>query len=276
MNNAAHWRGRHVVVTGGTSGIGLAVVGQLLAAGALVSAIGLADTDADKLLAADRPGLVVATADVRDADDLASAVAHARSVHGSVGALITCAGVTRPGYFADLDLTEHRRQMDINYFGTLHAVRTVLPDLLEAPGASITCMSSVAGFLGVFGYSAYCASKFAVSGLCESLRQELRPRGISVTVVCPPDVDTPMLHGETPLKPVELLALSSGKGALRADDVASALLAGTVRRKATVLPGGAATRATWLAAGATPTLLAKAMDFTIARATKRKAASTPA
>jgi 3-dehydrosphinganine reductase len=162
--------------------------------------------------------------------------------------------------------------MEVNYFGTLNAVQEVLPDLKRTPNASITLLASAAGFVGVFGYSAYCASKFAVSGLGEVLRQELRPQGVSVTVVSPPDVDTPMLAGEQDLKPPELRALSSGEKPLTAEAVATALLRGTAAHRARVLPDFA-TRLLRFTSGAVPGLLARYMDRAIRRAAARKVAA---
>ena len=69
----------------------------------------------------------------------------------------------------------------------------------------------MAGFVGVFGYTDYCASKFAVVGLSEALRQELRPCGITVSVLCPPDTDTPGLANEDLTKPAETKAVSAGR-----------------------------------------------------------------
>jgi 3-dehydrosphinganine reductase len=109
------------------------------------------------------------------------------------------------------------------------------------------------------------------------LRQELKPGGITVTAVYPPDVDRPMLLAESPLKPPELQALSSGENVLTADQVARALLEVTETGKARVLPG-VSTLLLRLAAGATAKLLARYVDATIAKAqrTMRNEAETMA
>jgi 3-dehydrosphinganine reductase len=227
--------------------------------------IGLADDFSRRLAAEQVDGVLVACADVRDEGQLHEAFKQGRQRFGSIRSLICCAGIVRPGYFADLTADDHRRHMDVNYFGVLNAVRAALADLTSGSGGTITCISSAAGFLGVFGYSAYCPTKFAVSGLCAVLRQELKPRGVTVTTVYPPDVDTPMLEGETPLKPPELLALSSGENPLSAERVARELIAATEAGQARLLPG-AGTRLIGLAAGAAPGLLARYMDSRIARA----------
>jgi 3-dehydrosphinganine reductase len=271
--NRTYWAGRHTVVTGGTSGIGLATTRAILDAGAHVTAIGLADDAATRLAAEQHDNLLVAPADVRRDDELSTAFKDARTYFGAVRSLICCAGITKPGYFTDLTIDDHRRHMEVNYFGTLFAIQQAIPDLIADETAdgrgSITCVSSAAGFLGVFGYGAYTPTKFAVSGLCEVLRQELKPRGVTVTVVYPPDVDTPMLAGETPLKPPELRALSNGEKAMSADQVARALITGTETGQPRVIPG-ASTRLMRFASGAVPGLLARYMDNVIAKAQRNR------
>lgn len=262
---SGYWQGRPALVSGGTSGIGLAAVRLLAAAGARVTAVGPADGLAERLAAEQLESVLAACADVRDEGQLHDAFEQGRERFGSIRSLICCAGIVRPSYFADLTADEHRRHMDVNYFGVLYAVRDAVADLTAVPGSRITCVSSAAGLLGVFGYSAYCPTKFAVSGLCDVLRLELKPKGVTVTTVYPPDVDTPMLAGETPLKPPELRALSGGEKPLGAERLARELIAATEAGRARLLPG-AGTRLIGLAAGAAPGLLARYMDHRIARA----------
>jgi 3-dehydrosphinganine reductase len=216
---AERWAGRHVIVTGGTSGIGLAATALLLAAGARVTAIGRAGRPLAQLAARSGPGLAVAAADVSEPEQLAAAMDAGRAAHGPAGALITCAGLAQPGYLTGLTDADLRRHLEVSYLGTVHAIRLALPDLLRAEQASITCLSSAAGFLGASGYTG--PSKFAMGGLCEVLRQDLLPRGITVTVVCLDEADTPTLAAETPR-------------------VARDLLAGTAEGRALVLPGAEA------------------------------------
>ncbi|MFB7468584.1 SDR family oxidoreductase [Streptomyces sp. NPDC056224] len=261
------WDGRHVVLTGGTSGIGLASTELLVEAGARVTVIALDGADAETLRGRMLPNAVVAPGDVSDVDAVAAALDRGRAAHGPIRSVITCAGITKPAYFHELTDSDLRRQMEINYFGTLHTIRGALPDLMSGRGASVTCVSSAAGLVGVFGYGAYCPSKFAVRGLCEVLRQEYRPHGITVTGVYPPDVDTPMLACEQPLKPPELLALSNGEKPLTALAVARAMLKGTESGRASVVPGASTKVIRW-AAGAAPTLLNRYVDMTITRARK--------
>src|SRR5438477_366286 len=83
--------------------------------------------------------------------------------------------------------------------------------------------ASLAGLIGVFGYTDYCASKFAIVGFSEALRSELKPHGIMVSVLCPPDVDTPGFAVENTTKPPETVAISEGAKPMTPDEVAAEL-----------------------------------------------------
>ncbi len=115
-------------------------------------------------------------------------------VHGPVDVLLTSAGGAHPGYFGELDDAVFRAQMDVDYFGTLHAVRAVVPSMTERGRGHLVLVSSTAALVGVFGYSAYAPAKYAVRGLAETLRPELAPAGIVVACAYPPDTRTPGLR----------------------------------------------------------------------------------
>jgi 3-dehydrosphinganine reductase len=228
------FRDRHAVVTGGSSGIGLALVHRLVERGARVSVLALDDGDLDALWEEGLPGVVLAAGDVGDRARVEAAVAGFTEIQGPPDVLVTVAGVTRPGYFQDLPDDEFERQMRINYLGALHAIRAVVPAMIDRRRGTIISISSAAGLLGVFGYSAYGPTKYAVRGLCEVLRVELKPYGIHVGCVFPSDVDTPMLAFETPLKPAELVAISGTVKPIPPDRAADAIIRGIERRRAKV------------------------------------------
>ncbi len=223
------WRDRHVVVTGGSSGIGRAFVRQVVARGAVVSVLALDDGS----LAATgeelgRHGLAVPV-DVTDGSAVAAAVGRAEAALGPCEVLLTSAGVAHPGYFEDLDPAIFRWTMDVDYFGTLHAMRAVVPGMVERGHGSLVGISSAAGLVGIFGYSAYAPAKFAVRGLLEVLRNELLPHGIHVGCVCPPDTDTPQLEYENRFKPPETHAISGAIKPYTAERVAGSIVAGMER-----------------------------------------------
>jgi len=189
---------RRIVITGGSSGLGLALAEKLAARG---DAIALVARNPGKLaLAADHiqkkvPNAIVTTAsvDVSQQQALETAFAKLAETLGGLDVLVNSAGVLREGHFENLPIEIHREVMEINYFGSLYATRTALPYLRQSSCGQIVNISSLAGMSGVFGYSAYCASKYALLGLTESRRVELAPRGIRVQVVCPGEFDSPMV-----------------------------------------------------------------------------------
>jgi 3-dehydrosphinganine reductase len=218
-------RGAHVVITGGSSGIGLATARQVVARGARVS---LLARDEGRLAAAASAVGAVATAsvDVAQADAVRVAMDSVVAHGGPCDVLITSAGAAHPGYFEQLDEAVFRDQMDVDYFGTLHAIRAVVPSMIERGRGHLVTISSTAGLIGVFGYSAYAPAKFAVRGLAETLRSELAPRGIVVACAYPPDTRTPGFDAENALKPPETERISAAIKPRDADDVAATIVRG--------------------------------------------------
>ncbi len=236
----------HVMITGGSRGIGLALAETCAAAGARVSLLargpdGLAAAAA--AVAAAVPGATVRTAaaDVVDPDALGAAVADLGAALGPPDVLVTSAGYARPGHFTDLDLAEFRAQMEIDYFGTLHTIRAVVPTMVDRRRGHLVLVSSTVAFVGVFGYSAYAPAKHAVRGLAEALRPELKPHGITVACAYPPDTDTPGYAEENLHKPEVTRRISAAIRPRSAATVAAAIRRGIERdrRVITADPGTA-------------------------------------
>jgi len=228
-----------VVVTGGSSGIGEAVALAAARRGARLTLIARGaerlDTAADHIRAAVPSAVVgVIAVDVSDQAAITAALTRAASDRGDVDVLVCSAGITRPGRFLELDDEVFRSMIDVDYFGTLWPVRAVAPGMVDRGHGSIVGVASAAALVGVYGYSAYGAAKFAVRGLFESLRTELAPHGVHVGCVFPPDVDTPQLAEEEPFKPAETKAISGSIKPIAARQVADAIIAGIGHQRAEI------------------------------------------
>jgi 3-dehydrosphinganine reductase len=127
--------------------------------------------------------------------------------------------------------------MQVDYMGTVNAVRAFLPYFMEQMHGNIANVSSTVGYMGVFGYAAYSAAKFAVVGFSECLQQDLLRYNIDISVVYPPDTDTPQWHEENKIKPPETRAIAGNIKVMNASVVAQAMLKGIARRRAAIVPG---------------------------------------
>ena len=200
---------QNVLIVGGSEGIGLALAQEFFRVGASVHIVSRSRQKLDLAEAALR-ALSPEGSD-RAIQTTALDVTDWNAVSGFVerlpcpDILINCAGMALPGYIDELSISEFRKMMDLNYFGTVHVTKAFVPKMKKARRGHILNVSSMAGYIGLFGYTGYCASKYAVIGFSEALDQELRPFGIGVSVLCPPNTRTPGLAAENRTKPREVL-----------------------------------------------------------------------
>lgn len=244
-------RDQHVCITGGSSGIGLAIAQQAAAAGAKVSLIA---RDAAKLeqaraeiiqVAPASLAVAVASADVSIDAEVIAALKSVESIHGPIDVLITSAGFAHADYFENIPIATFERLMAVNYFGTLYPIKAVLPAMRQRGYGTILLVSSGVGLHGFFGYTSYGPTKFALRGLAESLRAEMKGTGVQVSILYPPDTDTPQLAEETRTKPIETQALTAQSGIWSAEDVARLTLNGLKRGRFSITPGIALTLLAW-------------------------------
>ncbi|HEV7668954.1 MAG TPA: SDR family NAD(P)-dependent oxidoreductase [Thermoanaerobaculia bacterium] len=234
---------QNVVVTGGSSGIGLATARQLGLQGARLH---LLARDAERLEDARRllcrelgPNSSVSVHAVDVADEPAvSAAIRAIGASGGLAALVCSAGIIRVGRFEEMALADFEAVLATNYLGTLYSIRAAWPYLKAAGQARLGLVSSVAGYTGLYGYAAYAPTKFALAGLAECLRMEGAPYGIRVTVVFPPDTDTPLLEYERAHAPAETRAITAGARQLSAAAVAEKFVAAMTAGKFEVYCNG--------------------------------------
>ncbi|MFO1073981.1 MAG: SDR family oxidoreductase [Geminicoccaceae bacterium] len=237
------------MLSGGSSGIGLALAHRLGAAGWDLT---LLARDQDRLAAAKATLLAhggrveTRSADVAEPEAVEAAVASAIAALGPPRLLVACAGIVVPGLFLDQPLAAFHRTMAVNYLGALHLVRAALPAMRMAGQGHIVLVASGAALIGLCGYGSYAPSKFAVRGLGEALRSELKPDGIGVSVAYPPDTDTPGLREELRLRPAVTSELAAAGGLMSADQVAAAILGGVAKGRFAITPGAQMTALAWL------------------------------
>lgn len=240
---SSFFKSRLALITGGSSGIGYELAKQLIQAGASVVLLArdplrLAEAQDSLLPFASLPNQNVRTVavDVVDVSALQTALDQLVRAMGVPDFLFNCAGVVRPGYFEVLDLDVFKWTMDIDYHGTVNTTKLLLPYLLNRGSGHIINFSSLAGVLGVFGYSAYSPAKFAVRGFSDVIRAELKPKGIKVSVVYPPDTDTPQLANENLYKPFETHELAKSDQPIPPSLVASQTLRAVERGQYAIVP----------------------------------------
>ena len=237
MGAAEFFRGKSVLITGGSSGIGLAAATQLLGHGASVTLIARREAvleEARTGLGGERVHTVAL--DVSDEAAVTEKIGAHLSAHPA-DVLLNNAGVVMPGRFLELEARHFHEMMDINYFGAVNMCRVVLPHLIARGGGAVCNVSSVAGAIGIYGYTAYAASKFAVRGFSEALRGEMWPHKVSVHTCLPPDTDTPQLVFENQYKPKETRAIAGTVKTMSAAAVAEAMLAGIAAGDFEIVPG---------------------------------------
>jgi 3-dehydrosphinganine reductase len=238
------FEGKLALVTGGSSGIGYSLAEELVRFGYDVAILArhkdLLDTAVDELtthVSKEGQKIIPVQADVVKRKELFSILDDFVSQCGTPDIVINSAGVAHPGTFTSLKPEIFDWMMDVNYFGTVNILKRIVPEMQKRRSGTIVNISSIAGFIGLYGYTAYGASKFAVSGFSDALRSELKPYGIQVSVVFPPDTQTPQLEYESKYKPFITRELSGSTKLLTSTSVAKEIIKQVSRKKYLILPG---------------------------------------
>lgn len=243
---SSYYKDKIVVVTGGTDGIGKAMVTQLLLSGARVATCG---RNHDKLYQlqsefASYPLLTI-VADVSNENDCRRFIERTLKAYGGIDILINNAGISMRAQLKDLSTDVLRSLMDINFFGTVYCTKFALESILQSKG-TIVGVSSIAGYRGLPGRSGYSASKFALQGWLEAIRTELLEDDVHVMWVCPGFTASNIRHaaltedgtpqGDTPLEEEKLMSADeAARHILRAVEKKKRTLVLTLTGKTTIL-----------------------------------------
>lgn len=212
----AYFKDKVVVVTGGTDGIGKALVESLITMGAKVATCGR-NHDKLYLLQAEYPSAHLHTmvADVSNENDCRRFMETTIKVFGGIDVLINNAGVSMRALLKETDVDVIKKVMDINFYGTVYCTKFALDSIISRKG-TIVGVSSIAGYRGLPGRSGYSASKFAVQGWLEAIKTELVADGVHVMWVCPGFTSSNIRnaalskdgtsHGETPMDETKMMS----------------------------------------------------------------------
>jgi 3-dehydrosphinganine reductase len=228
-----------VVITGAGSGIGLRLAELLATRGEAIVALDLAfpRIAREALLAAvggAEERLVTFEVDVRNGERVRAAIVEGVATLGTPSLVLNCAGILDAREFTEISEADFRRVIDTNLIGSRNVAAAAVEVL--GPGGRLVLTASLAGLVTNYGYSSYSASKFGVIALADVLRMELRPRGIAVSVITPPEVETPMLVEERRSAPAATTRMKQLAGSLPLDPAAEAILAGIDRGEFLIIP----------------------------------------
>lgn len=186
------------ILTGASSGIGWALAKELAKDGYRVGLVARRADALEKLALEIRQSggtAEFAAADVADRSATRAAIQALEARLGPVELLVANAGIGAPTKLEPMNVPETEQMFRVNMFGMIYAIEAVLPGMLDRGRGHLAGVSSLAAYKGFPGQAAYCASKAAVKSYLESLRLQLRGRGIHVTCICPGFVKTPMTEG---------------------------------------------------------------------------------
>jgi len=228
--------GRHVLITGGGTGIGAAIARALSKEGAKLSLAGRRQSPLEAM-ASELPKTVAIVADITKDTECTAMVAAANAAHGPIDIVIANAGAASSAPVGQIDLKHWQAAIDVNLTGAFLTVGAALPDVTRAPGGRIVFIASTAGLKGYPYVAAYVAAKHGVIGLMKAMSLELASKGITVNAVCPGYTDTPLVDAAA--------AKISAKTGRSADDSRAALAKDNVHGRL-VAPEEVASSVLWL------------------------------
>ncbi len=263
------------LISGGSSGIGLAMAHQVFQEG---SSLILIARDSEKLAAAKAdliqekvlPDQFVETlsVDMRNFADLEKSLRPLLSQTSVPDYAMHSAGVVHPAIFEELSVEQFHWMMDTNYFAAVNLFQIIVPLMKERRSGHIIAMGSASSFISIWGYTAYSGSKYAIRGLMEGLRSELKPYNVFASIVFPPDTDTPQLAYENQFKPEITKHISGTIKPLPAEFVAKKIFQGVMKKQYQIIPDSD-TKLTYTGAHLLGTWMFKILDIVTNQAIRR-------
>ncbi len=271
------YEGKSAIVTGGSSGIGRSLALQLVQMGCDVAIVARRPALLDEARVAmegvrQRPEqkILARAMDISQQSDVEAGVSALTGELGRVDLLFNNAGVAHCDYFENTEPAVFEKMMQINYFGTVWMTRAVLPQMRARNAGHLVNVTSILGVMSIVGYTAYAASKFAIHGFSDALRNELADTAIQMSLVMPPDTDTPQYAEENKTKPPETKAIAGSAKLMSADDVARLTLKGVAAGRYHILPGKMDLKMIHLAATTTPNMMRFFVDRDVRNFRKKK------
>ena len=234
--------GKTVYITGAGSGMGLLAGKMLATLGAHIVTLDRNPTDAarheiESARRSSEQRVAGYKANIADREMVIDTIGTAIAEAGAPDVLINMAGIGGTAELADMKFETFDRVIKINLYGTRHIVEAVLPSMLARGNGKIVLVGSMGGIIPVYGYTAYGSSKFAVVGLAQCLRYELKPRGVSVACFCPGEVETPGLAAERKTLHPASAALKKIGGTMPVEAAVRGLVTGIEHDEAMIIPG---------------------------------------
>jgi len=240
------FKGKSAFLIGGSSGIGKAIAKQLVQLGGRVLIIARrqnvleqAAEEIKQQILEESQFVEYISCDATDMEKLKPLLEDFIKNHGIPDYLFNLVGRAIPGYIEEYALDDFKENMNLNYYGQLVPTLIILPYFMKERKGYFIYFSSMLGYLGIMGYGAYVPTKFAIVGLGEALRNELKTHNIKCSIVYPPDTNTPGLTTENEGKPPECVIMSETGGLLEPEEVAEYVIKKVLKNKFHISPGNA-------------------------------------